>query len=235
MVVNMKRILIIEDDESIAQLQKDYLEMSGYEVVCTYTGTDGLKAFEQEPFDLVLLDLMLPGIDGFEILKVIGEAKQVPVLVVSAKQEEMFKIKGLNLGADDYITKPFGTGELVARVNAHLKKYEKLRGMSVTQAAAKRLVIRGIEIDEEDRRVFVNDREVILKQKEFDVLLFLAKNPNRVYSKEAIFERIWDMDALSDTSTVTVHIARIREKVEQDPSKPDYIETVWGAGYRFRV
>ena len=228
----MKRILIIEDDQSIAELQKDYLEMSGYGVCCAFDGGEGARLLENESFDLVILDLMLPGKSGFDILREIGEKKEIPVLIVSAKDDELFKIKGLNLGADDYITKPFSMGELVARVSSHLKTYDKLKKPA---AAPGPIRVRGLAIDERDRRVYINDNEITLKQKEFDLLLFLVKNPNRVYDKETLFERVWGYDALSDASTVTVHIARIREKIEENPSKPQYIETVWGAGYRFKI
>ena len=231
----MKKILIVEDDQSIAELQKDYLEMSGYQIVCAYDGTKGLELIKTQSFDLVLLDLMLPGKDGFEILREVAQTKEIPILVVSAKEEELHKIKALNLGADDYITKPFGMGELVARVNSHLKIYEKLKNSGGVSQERKLIKVRSLTIDEEDRRVFVDEEEVTLKQKEFDVLLFLAKNPNRVYDKETLFERVWGYDALSDASTVTVHIARIREKIEKNPAKPQFIETVWGAGYRFKL
>lgn len=229
----MRKILIVEDDESIAEVQKDYLEMSGYECQCAADGTQGLEMIQNGDFDLVLLDLMLPGKDGFEILKEIADEKEIPVLVVSARDEEMHKIRALNLGADDYITKPFSMAELVARVNGHLKVYDRLKNHGGEQR--KLINVRGLTIDEADRRVFVNNREVTLKQKEFDVLLFLVKNPNRVFDKETLFEKVWGYDALSDASTVTVHIARIREKTETNPSKPQYIETVWGAGYRFKM
>ena len=228
----MKKILIIEDDLSIAELQKDYLIMSGYKVEIKTDGKEGLKLAMTEDFDLIILDLMLPGTDGFSILRELEDKKRVPVLIVSAHSEEMYKIKGLNLGADDYITKPFSTGELVARVNSHIKKYEKLK--TDFDPKVKLLKIRSLTIDETDMRVFVEDMEITLKQKEFELLLFLAKNPNRVYNKEILFERVWGYDALSDASTVTVHIARIREKLEEDSANPQYIETVWGAGYRFR-
>lgn len=228
----MKQILIIEDDQNIAELQKDYLEMSGYGVTCAFDGEDGLAKAQQGGYDLIILDLMLPKKDGYEILRAISETKEVPVLIVSAKDEEMSKIRGFNLGADDYITKPFSMGELVARVNAHMKVYDKFKN---TQPQNRLIQVRGLSIDEADRRVYVNGEEVSLKQKEFDLLLFLVKNPNRVYDKETLFERVWGYDAMSDASTVTVHIARIREKTEENPSKPQYIETVWGAGYRFKV
>jgi len=226
----MKEILIIEDDRSIAELQKDYLEMGDCVVSCAFDGNEGLNQIKNRRFDLVILDLMLPGKDGFEILKEISETKDIPVLIVSAKDDEISKIKGLNLGADDYITKPFSMGELVARVNSHLKIYDKFK-----KNEKDIITVRGLKIDIKDRRVFAGNNEVVLKQKEFDLLLFLAQNPNRVYNKEDIFERVWGFDALSDASTVTVHVARIREKIEENPSKPQYIETVWGAGYRFKI
>lgn len=227
----MKRILIIEDDKSISELQKDYLEMSGYEVVCAFDGNTGYEYITNESFDLIILDLMLPEKNGFDILRDISDSKQIPVLVVSAKSDETYKIKGLNLGADDYITKPFGMGELVARVNSHIKTYEKFKHSS----KKKFISIETLSIDVQDRRVFIDGNEVLLTQKEFDLLLFLAENPNRVFSKDYLFERVWGYDSLSDASTITVHIARIREKIETNPERRQYIETVWGAGYRFRI
>lgn len=228
----MKRILIIEDDKSIAELQKDYLEMSGYEVVCAFDGICGQKLMESENFDLVILDLMLPGKDGFEILRDVTETRLIPVLVVSAKSDEVDKIKGLNLGADDYITKPFGMGELVARVNSHIKKYERFKVSAKNTSVIETGVL---SVDVEARRVFAAGNEVILTQKEFDLLLFLMENPNRVYSKDQLFEKVWGYDALSDTTTVTVHVARIREKIEKYVTSFENIETVWGAGYRFKI
>lgn len=222
--------MIVEDDKSILELEKDFLEMSGYEVVCASDGNTGLDLIRNENLDLVILDLMLPQKDGFDILKEIAESKQIPVLIVSAKSDETYKIKGLNLGADDYITKPFGMGELVARVNSHLKTYEKF-GINKN----KLLMSGGLSIDKQDRRVFSDGNEVFLTQKEFDLLLFLFENPNRVFSKETLFERVWGYDALSDVTTITVHIARIREKIETNPEKNQYLETVWGAGYRFKI
>ncbi|MDD6214295.1 MAG: response regulator transcription factor [Firmicutes bacterium] len=225
----MKKILIIEDDESIAEIEKDYLEMSGYAVEVCYDGERGLARYNDGGIDLVILDIMIPKPDGFEILGKIGESKKIPVIIISAKDEEVAKIKGLNSGADDYITKPFGMGELLVRVKSHLKTYEKL---SASQKSSV-ITVRGISVNEAERRVYVDCEEIMLKQKEFDLLLFLMKNPNRVYSKEDLFERVWGFDALSDASTVTVHIARIREKIEKNPARPEYITTVWGAGYRF--
>jgi DNA-binding response OmpR family regulator len=230
----MKRILIVEDDQSIANLQKDYLELSNYSVKIVNNGSEGLKALGAEDIDLVILDIMLPDIDGFEVLRTIREQDDIPVLLVSARAEEIYKINGLGLGADDYITKPFSSGELVARVNAHLKKFERMKER-FGHGERSKLQVRGLEIQKDSRRVFVNGNEVMLAQKEFDLLLFLFQNANRVFGKEELFERIWGMDALSDASTVTVHIARIREKIEENPSKPQYIGTVWGSGYRFMV
>lgn len=227
----MKRILIIEDDKSISEILKDYLEMSGYEVKCVFDGDSGFECIKNEDFDLIILDLMLPQRDGFDILKEISDTKQIPVLIVSAKCEETFKIKGLNLGADDYITKPFGMGELVARVNSHIKTYERFNHSSKT----KMIKAGTLSIDKQDRRVYINDKEIFLTQKEFELSLFLAENPNRVFSKEELFERVWGYDSLTDASTITVHIARIREKISDSCENGQYIETVWGAGYRFKM
>lgn len=227
----MKRILIIEDDKSIAELERDYLEIEGFSVEIAFTGDAGLKQALAEDFDLVLLDLMLPGVDGFQICKTIRTEKDIPILMVSAKKEDIDKIRGLGLGADDYIVKPFSPSELVARVKAHLSRYQRLIG-KVPQNDS--ILIRGLRIDQTSRRVYINDEEIIFTTKEFDVLTFLALNPNRVFSKEQLFERVWGLDSMGDISTVTVHIRRIREKIETDPSNPQYIETVWGAGYRFK-
>lgn len=232
----MRRILIIEDDQSIAELQKDYLEVAGFKVELYGNGEEGLRAIRDNTYDLLILDVMLPGLDGLEILRRIKDDKDIPVLLVSAKKEEIDKIKGLSLGADDYITKPFSPGELVARVKAHLENYERLKQKFANSGKGSRtLLIRGLRIETDARRVYVHDKEVNLAQKEFELLLYLAQNPNRVFGREQLFEQIWGLDALGDPATVTVHIARVREKIETDPSNPQYIETVWGAGYRFKV
>lgn len=232
----MKKILIVEDDSSIAELERDYLEVAGFEVTISPDGVEGLRAIQSQEFDLIILDIMLPGLDGLEILKIMKEDKDIPVLLVSAKKEEIDKIKGLSLGADDYITKPFSPGELVARVKAHIENYERLK-QRFSEGMKKRpsIIIRGLKIEKDSRRVFISEQEITLAQKEFDLLLFLAENPNRVFGREELFEKIWGLESLGDSATVTVHIARIREKIEINPSKPQYIETVWGAGYRFRV
>ncbi|OPZ90723.1 MAG: Response regulator SaeR [Firmicutes bacterium ADurb.Bin419] len=231
----MKKVLIIEDDQSIGDLEKDYLEINGFTVKTCNEGVSGLNSIKEEEFDLLILDIMLPGIDGFEILKRVRDIKDIPILLVSAKKEEIDKIRGLGLGADDYITKPFSPGELVARVNAHISKYERLKSKYCNESPTEIFTVRGLEIQKESRRVFVNGKEVSMAQKEYELLLFMIQNPNRVFGREELFERIWGLDSLGDAATVTVHIARIREKIETDPSNPQYIETVWGAGYRFRV
>ena len=229
----MSKILIIEDEESIADLEKDYLEMSGYEVMIENDGTKGLEAAMSEDVDLVILDLMLPGVDGYDICKQVREEKNIPIIMVSAKKDDIDKIRGLGLGADDYMTKPFSPSELVARVKAHLSRYERLIGSN--HKSNDMVEIRGIKIDKTDRRVYVNGEEKIFTTKEFDLLTFLAENPNHVYTKEELFREIWDMDSIGDIATVTVHIKKIREKIEFDTSKPQYIETIWGVGYRFKV
>ncbi len=231
-----KRILIIEDDVSIAELQKDYLEVAGFEVLVCGDGLEGLRVLQENEVDLLILDIMLPGMDGLEILRSMKENKDIPVLLVSAKKEEIDKIKGLSLGADDYITKPFSPGELVARVKAHLENYERIKHLfSDGTKKGNTVTIRGLKIEKDSRRVFVLGQEVCLAHKEFGLLLYLAQNPNRVFGREELFERVWGLEALGDSATVTVHIARVREKIEIDPSNPQYLETVWGAGYRFRV
>lgn len=229
----MSRILIIEDDEAIAELEKDYLELSDFEVDIEPDGDRGLELAISGNYDMYILDLMLPGLDGFELCKRIREEKNVPILLVSAKKEEIDKIRGLGLGADDYITKPFSPSELVARVKAHLARYDRLVQSPAIQK--NEISIRGIRIDKAARRVWVNGEEKIFTAKEFDMLCFLAENPNVIYSKEQLFEKIWGEVSIGDISTVTVHINKIREKVELNTSKPQYIETIWGVGYRFKV
>ena len=229
----MKRILIIEDEESIAELEKDYLELSGFEVEIENDGAEGLKKALSEEFDLFILDLMLPGVDGFEICRKVREVKNTPIIMVSAKKEDIDKIRGLGLGADDYITKPFSPSEMVARVKAHLARYERLIGSSMPDNEI--IEIRGLKIDKTARRVWVNGEEKNFTTKEFDLLTFLAQNPNHVYTKEELFNKIWDMESIGDIATVTVHIKKIREKIEVNSAKPQYIETIWGVGYRFKV
>lgn len=229
----MSKILIIEDEEAIADLEKDYLELSGFEVETEERGDTGLTRALKEGFDLIILDLMLPGVDGFEICKKIREEKNIPVIMVSAKKDDIDKIRGLGLGADDYMTKPFSPSELVARVKAHLARYERLIGSGVQENET--IEIRGIKIDKTARRVWINGEEKPFTSKEFDLLTFLAQNPNHVFTKEELFSKIWDMESIGDIATVTVHIKKIREKIEFNTAKPQYIETIWGVGYRFKV
>ena len=229
----MSKILIIEDEEAIAELEKDYLELSDVEVEIQTDGKKGLEAALEKDYDLVLLDLMLPGVDGFTICRKIRETKDLPVLMVSAKKDDIDKIRGLGLGADDYITKPFSPSELVARVKAHLARYDRLIGTGAKKNDV--FQIRGLKIDKTARRVWVNGTETQFTTKEFDLLTFLAENPNHVFKKEELFREIWNMESIGDIATVTVHIKKIREKIEFDTSKPQYIETIWGVGYRFKA
>ena len=230
----MKRILIIEDDPVIAEVQKDYLEASGFRVDIAEDGEAGLAKAMEEEVDLIILDLMLPKTDGFEICRRIRREKNIPILMVSAKKEDVDKIRGLGLGADDYLTKPLSVGELVARVKAHLSRYERLTADARVKKRNE-IRLRGIRIDRWSRKVFVHEREIALTAKEYDLLLFLIRHPNRVFSKEELFEKVWGMDAIGDNATVTVHISKLREKIEADPSNPQYIETIWGVGYRMKV
>jgi DNA-binding response OmpR family regulator len=229
----MSKVLIVEDEMSIAELEKDYLEANAFSVEIENNGDSGLKRALEEPFDIVVLDLMLPGIDGFEVCRKIREQKQIPILMVSAKKDDIDKIRGLGLGADDYMTKPFSPSELVARVKAHLARYEAI--MTSKEQSNKLIEIRGLKIDTTARRVWIDEEEKNFTSKEFDLLVFLASNPNHVYSKEELFRQIWDMESIGDIATVTVHIKKIREKIEIDSAKPQYIETIWGVGYRFKV
>ena len=222
----MKRILIVEDDESIAELERDYLQAK----LC-FNGREGMQEALSGTYDLMILDLMLPGESGFEICREVRERFNTPILIVSAKRDDIDKVQGLGLGADDYITKPFSPRELVARVRAHLSRYERL--VSAKQGDV--LVIRGLKIDRSAHRVFVNGEERTLTAKEFDLLNFLASNPNRVFKRDELFREIWGEESIGEIATITVHIKKIREKIEVDSAKPQYIETIWGVGYRFRV
>ena len=225
--------MIIEDESSIAELEKDYLELSGFEVALEEEGNQGLKRALEEDFDLLILDLMLPGLDGFEICRRFREVKNTPIIMISAKKEDIDKIRGLGLGADDYMTKPFSPSEMVARVKAHLARYERLIGSGSPENEI--IEIRGLKIDKTARRVWINGEEKNFTTKEFDLLTFLAQNPNHVFTKEELFSKIWDMESIGDIATVTVHIKKIREKIEFNTAKPQYIETIWGVGYRFKV
>lgn len=228
----MSKVLIVEDEDAIAEIERDYLELSGFDVTLASDGKEGLDIALKEDFDIIILDIMLPGMDGFDICKEIRKDKDIPIIMVSAKKEDIDKIRGLGIGADDYMTKPFSPSELVARVKAHLARYERL--LTNNKPENEIIEIRGIKIDKTARRVFVNGEEKSFTTKEFDLLTFLAEHPNHVYTKEELFREIWDMDSIGDIATVTVHIKKIREKIEADTSNPQYIETIWGVGYRFK-
>lgn len=228
----MGKILIIEDEEMLAMLEKDYLEMSNFQVTVETSGDTGLEKALNGSYDLVILDIGLPVIDGFEICKKIREQKNIPIMIVSAKKDEIDIVRGLGLGADDYVVKPFSPNELVARAKAHIAFYERLAGKRDENSI---IEIRKLRIDKTARRVYLDNKEKNFTTKEFDLLTFLAEHPNHVYSKEELFRRIWDMDSVGDIATVTVHIKKIREKLEKDSSKPQYIETIWGVGYRFKA
>lgn len=228
----MKKILIIEDDANICTLEKDYLEANGFKVSTAANGNAGLEKALNENFSLILLDIMLPGIDGMEICRKVREKKDIPILLVSAKKEDLDKITGLGYGADDYIVKPFSPKELVARVIAHISRYERLTAKNENNNA-KTIEIGGLKLDGKSRRAFVNGSELVLTNKEFDLLYFLASSPDTVYSKEELFNEIWNYDSIGETSTITVHVNRIRDKIKEVDPTIDFIHTVWGKGYRF--
>lgn len=227
----MEKILIIEDDAAIAAIEKDYLEIDGFSVDIAADGITGVNMGLGGAFDLILLDLMLPGMDGFSVCRKLRETLDIPILMVTARREDIDKIRGLGLGADDYIEKPFSPSVLVARVKANLAQYKRLSSAKKTPSE---IVIGEIRLNTGTHRVFVGDREVELKNKEYELLLFLMLNVDMVFDREALYERVWGMDAIGDNATVAVHINRLREKLEKDPAKSRYIETVWGAGYRLR-
>lgn len=228
----MDKILIIEDDAAIAEIEHDYLELDGFAVEIAADGNVGLERGLSGEHSLILLDLMLPGMDGFAICRALREQIDVPILMVTARQEDIDKIRGLGLGADDYIEKPFSPSVLVARVKAHLARYRRLTGSERTSGE---IQIGGIRLNEETHRVYVDGREVELTNKEYELLLFFMLNVDVVFSREQLYERIWGWDAMGDSATVAVHINRLRKKIEQDPANPRYIVSVWGAGYRFNA
>ena len=227
----MKRILIIEDDRLAADLERDYLEASGFEVEIVGNGIEGQAKAEAEDFDLMLLDVMLPGKNGFDICREIRQKKNLPIILLTARTEEIDKVRGLGLGADDYIVKPFNPTEMVARVQAHIRIHERLLGEATEKKD--KIAFGELMISVPHRRVTVLGKEFNLKNREYELLYFLASNPGIVFSKDTLFERIWGMDSAGDTATVMVHVNRIREKIEKNPQKPEYILTVWGAGYKF--
>jgi len=234
-VSNGKKILIVEDDSAIAEIERDYLEIDGFEVEIVDNGPAGMDRGGSGEFNLILLDVMLPGADGFAVCRKLRETVDVPILMVTARQEDIDKIRGLGLGADDYIVKPFSPGELVARVKANLAQYERLRNRGVESADGGELKVGQIAIRPQSRRVYVRGEELTLKNKEYELLLFLVEHVDMVLSKETLYERIWGYDAIGDSATVAVHINRLRDKIEENPGDPKVIQTVWGAGYRFKA
>lgn len=226
----MKKILVIEDDLDIAELQRDYLKMSGYQVDIAQDGRQGLQSALCGDYNLIIVDLMLPGMDGYEIIKTVREKREIPMIIVSARSEDIDKIRGLGVGADDYLTKPFSVAELTARIKSHITRYERLTGKMISTEIIHR---GGLEINTASRKIFVNGREIKMTAKEYELLLFLAGNPNIVFDKEQLYDAIWGENYYGDTATVPVHIQRIRKKIEKDPANPQYIETLWGSGYRF--
>ncbi len=226
----MKRILIIEDDLDIAELERDYLQSNGFKADIVQDGTTGLKDALSGMYDVLVVDLMLPGKGGYEIIKEVRKSLEIPVIVVSAKSEDIDKIRGLDFGADDYLTKPFSPTELVARVRSHIRRYERLKGNSPAEQIIQH---KGLEINTASRKVWVLGKPVQLTTKEYELLLFLAQNPNIVFSKDHLFDTLWGNESFGDTATIAVHIQKIRKKIEKDPSNPELIETIWGAGYRF--
>lgn len=227
-----KRILIVEDDADIAAIERDYLELGGYAVTIAPDGTTGLDAALHQPFDLILLDVMLPGIDGFAICKQVRAEKDIPILMVTARGEDVDKIRGLGFGADDYIEKPFSPSVLVARVKAHLAQYARLKPCT---DAPKSITVGSLTVDPAARRITKNGVEIPLKNKEYELLFFLMRHPEQVFSREDLYELIWGLESMGDNITVAVHINRLREKIEDTPADPKLLQTVWGVGYRLHV
>lgn len=226
----MSRILIVEDELDLANIIKDYLEKELYEVEICTEGDKAIEIFDEFKPSLVILDLMLPGMNGYEVCKNIRIKSTIPILILSAKIDEFDKVKGLNLGADDYITKPFRPRELLARVNAQLR-----RSQVFNKENLEIIDIENIRIYTKEYKVEKNGRDLDLSRNEFELLVFLSENPRQVFSREQLYERIWGFDSYGDLNTVTVTINRLRQKIEDNPKNPKYILTVWGVGYKFEI
>ncbi|MFP3043639.1 response regulator transcription factor [Treponema primitia] len=234
------RILIIEDDDTIAELERDFLKINGLETARESDGVKGMERAVSGGFDLILLDLMLPGIDGYEICRLIRDKINVPILMVTARGEETDKVRGLGLGADDYITKPFTPSELVARIKSHITRFKRITDAARLTATVStpsplegEIIAGDLIINPVTRRVFISETEIELANKEYELLFFLASNPEIVFDKKKLYDKIWGEDMYGDLNTVKEHINRLRKKIEKDPAKPEHIQTVWGAGYRF--
>ena len=226
----MKQILIIEDDANIAEMEKDYLQLNGYKVEIALDGEVGFRKALLGIYDVIIIDLMLPSKDGLEIVKELRDKFEIPLIIVSAKNEDIDKIRGLGFGADDYLTKPFSPSELTARIKSHIIRYERLAGKKTLVDIISH---KGLEIHLDSHKVFVNGKPVLLTTTEYQLLVFLASNPNLVFTKDKLFNSVWGEEDYGDTATVAVHIQKIRKKIEKDPGNPEYIETIWGTGYRF--
>jgi len=236
------KILIIEDDDDIAGIEKDFLEMNGFQAEIESDGVKGAQRALSGDFALVLLDLMLPGKDGMTICREIREKIDIPIIMVSARIDDIDKVHGLGFGADDYITKPFSPAEVVARVKSHIARYRRLTGNTNPAKQSAEIDFGWLKINHKARRVFLNDTalrdathntEINLTNKEYELLYFLAANEGTVFSKEQLYDNIWGEDIYGVLKTVTVHINRLRDKIEERPASPIHIQTVWGAGYRF--
>lgn len=230
--MDKQRILIIEDDADIAAIERDYLLASGFDVNICSDGFAGLGEGLTGSYDLILLDIMLPKMDGFDVCRKLREKIDTPILMVTAKLQDIDKIRGLGLGADDYIEKPFSPSVLVARIKANLTQYARLTGKT---KARSEITLGRISLNTETHRVYADGKEVELKNKEYELLLFMMLNVDIVFSREELYEKVWGLEAMGDNATVAVHINRLREKLEKDPAHPEYIQTVWGAGYRLRA
>jgi DNA-binding response OmpR family regulator len=228
MLTMHERILVVDDEPIVTEVVERYLVRDGYRVTVVHDGPAAIETAAREAPDLIVLDLMLPGVDGLEVCRTIRADSKVPIIILSAKDEESDKILGLGLGADDYVAKPFSPRELVARVQAVLR-----RTRSAPPEAGDQLRYGGLKINPKARAVEIGDRAVDLTAKEFDLLYFLARHPGQVFSREQLLDQVWDYRFIGDASTVTVHVRRLREKVEADPVRPRYVKTVWGVGYKF--
>ena len=225
----MNRILIAEDDTDIAELEKDYLQLNGYAADIEPDGKRALERVLEGNYSILIVDLMLPGLGGFDIIKETRKRLEIPIIVVSARNEDIDKIRGFDLGADDYLVKPFSPSELVARVRSHEKRYARLRGTEANHS----ITVKGLEIQTQSHKVFIDGKEIAFTSTEYEVLVFLASNPDQVFTREQLFSAVWGSDYAGDLATVAVHIQKIRKKIERDPANPEFIETLWGTGYRF--
>lgn len=232
----MEKILIVEDDELIAELERDYLEANGFEADIVLDGREGEKMAKTGGYDAILLDVMLPGKTGFDVCRELRRSLHLPIIMVTAKKDDIDKIRGLGLGADDYLEKPFSPAELVARVKSHIHIHNLLLdSQEEKEETENEIAYQNLTILPRSRMVYLDEKEVVLVNKEFELLLFMAENPNIVFSKDTLFDRVWGMDSMGDVATVTVHINRLRDKLGKNSKKTQFIETAWGAGYRFRI